>query len=58
MERIPPTLTPLVIPLLTSTGNARDLAVVNRMVGEIRKRWPRAAERRQLDELLGLGNRQ
>ncbi|MBJ7600134.1 hypothetical protein [Candidatus Nephthysia bennettiae] len=44
-----------VIPLLTSTGNARDLAVVHRMVGKIRRRWPRAAELRQLDELLGVG---
>jgi hypothetical protein len=42
-----------VIPLLTSTGNARDLAVVNRIVGKLRRRWPRATELRRLDDLLG-----
>jgi transcriptional regulator with XRE-family HTH domain len=43
--------------LLENTGNARDLAVVNRIVGTIRKRWPRAAELRQLDELIGSRSR-
>jgi hypothetical protein len=42
-----------VIPLLTSTGNGRDLAAVRRIVGKLRKRWPRAIEVRRLDELLG-----
>jgi hypothetical protein len=46
-----------VIPLLTSTGNGRDLAVVRRIVGKVRKRWPGAIERRQLDELLGYERR-
>jgi hypothetical protein len=44
-----------VIPLLTSTRNARDLAVVHRLVGKVRKRWPGAVELRQLDELLRFG---
>jgi transcriptional regulator with XRE-family HTH domain len=42
-----------VIPLLTSTGNGRDLAAVRRIAGKLRKRWPRAIEVRRLDELLG-----
>jgi transcriptional regulator with XRE-family HTH domain len=42
-----------VIPLLMTTGNARDLAAVHRIVGKVRGRWPRAIELRQLDDLLG-----